>query len=153
MADFQPGQILYLEHQRARLYTEVIQVIVERRVCWVRPIALVMIADERPSENQLSENRLPESKATSFPLDPAQLADPNLVILHDLRQGSDLLCPASLFTAALDTDVLPVLATLDSLKTPESGNPSLPIENSRPHSQLQNFVQEIWQAYPEAFQP
>ncbi|PSB67553.1 hypothetical protein C7B61_05555, partial [filamentous cyanobacterium CCP1] len=83
MADFQPGQILYLEHQRARLYTEVIQVIVERRVCWVRPIALVMIADDRPSENRLLENQLPESRSTSFPLDPAQLADPNLVILHD----------------------------------------------------------------------
>lgn len=40
-ADFQAGQIVFLEYSDNRLYTEVIQVVVERNLCWVRPLLLV----------------------------------------------------------------------------------------------------------------
>jgi len=40
-ANFQAGQIVFLEYKDSRLYTEVIQVVVERDLCWVRPLMLV----------------------------------------------------------------------------------------------------------------
>ena len=38
--EFQPGQIVYLEESDTRLYAEVIQVVLERQLCWVRPLLL-----------------------------------------------------------------------------------------------------------------
>ncbi|MDY6900966.1 MAG: hypothetical protein SWZ49_23220 [Cyanobacteriota bacterium] len=40
-ANFQAGQIVFLEHNYSKLYAEVIQVVVERDLCWVRPLLLV----------------------------------------------------------------------------------------------------------------
>ena len=40
-ANFQVGQIVYLEYGNSRLYTEVIQIVVERDLSWVRPLLLV----------------------------------------------------------------------------------------------------------------
>ncbi|MBF2063379.1 MAG: hypothetical protein IGS39_02935 [Calothrix sp. C42_A2020_038] len=44
--DFQPGQILYLEYEQKRLYTELIQVVRERQLFWVRPLLLADFAQE-----------------------------------------------------------------------------------------------------------
>ena len=41
-ANFQAGQIVFLEYGDSRLYAEVIQVVVERNLCWVRPLLLVI---------------------------------------------------------------------------------------------------------------
>lgn len=40
-SDFQSGQIVSLEHDDRRLYAEVIQIVVSRQLCWVRPLLLV----------------------------------------------------------------------------------------------------------------
>ncbi|WP_416665793.1 hypothetical protein [Egbenema bharatensis] len=151
MADFRSGQILYLEHRNTRLYAEVIQVIEERGMCWVRPIALTAIPGELLGSNP---SPLPSSRPNSGTLPEAiDLPDPADLLefsFYDLRQGADLLCPSSLFTAALDTDVLPILATLNALKAaPDSS--ATTTANPHSHSRLQNFIQELWQAYPEAF--
>ncbi|MBD2503571.1 hypothetical protein [Anabaena azotica] len=45
--DFQPGQIVSLEHGERNLYAEVIQVVVSRQLCWVRPLLLVTHAEEQ----------------------------------------------------------------------------------------------------------
>ncbi|NJL90070.1 MAG: hypothetical protein HC916_09960 [Coleofasciculaceae cyanobacterium SM2_1_6] len=37
---FQPRQILCLEHEQSKLYAEVIQVVPDRPVCWLRPMIL-----------------------------------------------------------------------------------------------------------------
>lgn len=39
--NFQAGQIVFLEYGDSRLYAEVIQVVVERNLCWVRPLLLL----------------------------------------------------------------------------------------------------------------
>ncbi len=52
--DFQPGQILFLEYNadsteiadKSRLYVELIQVVIERQLCWVRPLLLVNFNQE-----------------------------------------------------------------------------------------------------------
>lgn len=44
--DFQPGQIVALEHDNRNLYAEVIQVVVSRQLCWVRPLLLVTFIEK-----------------------------------------------------------------------------------------------------------
>lgn len=84
--DFQPRQIVCLEHAGTRLYAEVIQVVESRQVCWVRPLLLV---------------EFPECNYPSF--------EPPLC---DLRPSADLLWPLTLFRPALDTEVMPFLVEL-----------------------------------------
>jgi hypothetical protein len=53
--DFKPGQIVFLEHGDQRLYGEVIQVVVSRQLCWVRPLMLVAFNQEAPLVTQLTQ--------------------------------------------------------------------------------------------------
>ena len=46
--NFQPLQIVCLEHLATCLYAEVIQVVESRQVCWVRPLLLVQHSTEEP---------------------------------------------------------------------------------------------------------
>jgi hypothetical protein len=118
---FQPRQIVCLEHENTRLYAEVVEVVVARQVCWVRPLILAV---PLPGNEQLSV------------LSPEQLT------LYDLRLGSDLLWPASLFKPALDTEVIPLLVKLDA-KTEN---------NLDAHQHLSRFIGKVWQAYKSVFQ-
>ncbi len=93
--NFKGNQIVCLEHDQSFLYAEVIQVIETRQTCWVRPWLLKILSS---ANNQFSN--LPE-KETIF----------------DLRESSDLVLPISLFRLALDTEVIPLLSELDTLKT------------------------------------
>ncbi|WP_392536119.1 hypothetical protein [Nostoc sp. C117] len=44
----QPGQIVSLEYGDSNLYAEVIQFIVSRHLCWVRPLLMVTLIQESP---------------------------------------------------------------------------------------------------------
>lgn len=109
--NFQPLQILCLEHDRLRLYVEVIQVAEPRRMCWVRPLMLGAADD-------------------------SSYAAP--ILRQDLRHCADLLWPIDAFRAAIDTEVLPLLAQLDETVQPEN------LRMAR--AQLQIFMQRVWQA-------
>lgn len=52
-ANFQAGQIVFLEYGDSRLYAEVIQVVVERHLCWVRPLLLITQECESPQLTDL----------------------------------------------------------------------------------------------------
>ena len=52
--EFQAGQIVYLEEGNTRLYAEVIQVVVSRQLCWVRPLLLEINSGE---ESEISDLR------------------------------------------------------------------------------------------------
>jgi hypothetical protein len=52
---FHPGQILFLECDNYRLYTELIQVVDERQLCWVRPLFLVNFQQEQPGVTDLRD--------------------------------------------------------------------------------------------------
>jgi hypothetical protein len=126
LSQFQDGQIIYLQHEAMRLYAETIQIIKTRKLCWARPLALIQLPDEREGDRHKA------------------------LILHDLRQGSDLLLPISLFQIALDTEAIPVIAQLNAPKNdlpielfPDGRQSSFPI--------LQNFVHQIWQAHSKEF--
>lgn len=90
--DFQPSQIVCLEHEGTRLYAEVIQIVRSRQMCWVRPLMLVV--PQSSSETALEQSTL-----------------------YDLRQGADLLWPSILFRSALDTEAIPLFTHLQASKT------------------------------------
>lgn len=89
--NFQPAQIVFLEHDASRLYAEVVQFVESRQLCWVRPIALVTSSDW-------------------------SWTDYDRLTLQNLQDGSDLMCPAVLFREALDVEVLPLLDRLYQLE-------------------------------------
>jgi hypothetical protein len=123
---FQSCQIVCLEHEATRLYAEVVQVAEPRRVCWVRPLILVLQpADELGWYAGIS----PTTR------------------LYNLRGEADLLLPITLFRAALDEEVIPVLPYLYAEETSEL---TLKLEHVEP-SQLRQLVRMICQAHPEAF--
>jgi hypothetical protein len=47
-SNFQPGQILSLDYGHRNLYAEVIQVVISRDLCWVRPLMLVNFTQDIP---------------------------------------------------------------------------------------------------------
>ncbi|QLE55234.1 hypothetical protein [Nostoc sp. TCL26-01] len=54
--NFQPGQIVSLEHGNINLYAEVIQVVISRHLCWARPLLLVNSNQEPPSVTDLRDS-------------------------------------------------------------------------------------------------
>lgn len=113
--EFQPYQVVYLEHDRTRVYAEVIQVVQTRALCWARPLALVVLAED--------------GQWTNFE-----------GTLYDLREGSDLLYPASLFREALDIEVIPLMAKLHGMQlSPEA------------RRKLHQFIAQLCQANPQVF--
>jgi hypothetical protein len=84
--NFQPRQIVCLEHLATCLYAEVIQVVASRQIGWVRPLLLA-----------------------EFPIDNQRYEEP---LIYDLRSGADLLWSLAVFRPALDTEVMPLLLQL-----------------------------------------
>ena len=88
--NFKPRQIVCLEHKNTRLYSEVIQVVTKRQLCWVRPLMLVVLPNE-----------------TRYLAEQEQL--------FDLRLTADLLWPESWFRPAFDTEVFSLVTPLHTL--------------------------------------
>ncbi|MEG3864041.1 hypothetical protein [Microcoleus sp. herbarium12] len=120
--NFKPGQIVSLECGDACLHSEVIQVVEARQICWVRPLMLVGLVSGKDFPQ-----RWPEENT-----------------LSDLRDGSDLLWPLSLFRAALDTEVISLLTQLQSLDSDKK-------DSTIASRQLRDFVDRVWAAFPSAF--
>lgn len=122
--NFQPSQIVCLEHGDSCLYAEVIQVLEARQMCWVRPLMLKVFASESECEN----NQDVSEKSG----------------LWDLRDGADLVWPICLFREAIDTEFMPLLSELYLLDIEPK---NLQIS----HQQLRDFVMVVWQAFPDVF--
>lgn len=121
-SEFQPSQMLYLDCNNNRLFTELIQTIKSRGLSWVRPLALETLESVENSAND------------GWPLHR----------LVDLRGGSDLLMPTELFHAAIDVELIPILAELNSSRPTEGSD-------RHAHNRLQQFVHQVCQLYPDAF--
>ena len=91
---FKESQIICLEHRGTCLYGEVIQLILERQMCWFRPICMTIkcLDSDRDGENRE---------------------------LIQLQFSSDLLWPINLFRPAFDTEVIALLADLDDNRKPK----------------------------------
>ncbi|MCU0568979.1 MAG: hypothetical protein MUF49_20565 [Oculatellaceae cyanobacterium Prado106] len=147
----QSGQIVYLEQGDTRLYADVIQVVQERQLCWARPLALLMTQPADFPEDSLSSEPETQSgveagRSPTFPHIFRPKEGCENIALYDLRQGSDLLMPLSLFHIALDTEVIPVLAQLGQPKQEAVSSSS---ESQITHRLLQDFIGQVWRSRPD----
>lgn len=120
--NFQPRQIVCLDHENACLYAEVIQMVTKRQACWVRPLMLVV----SPADANLLQ------------------ALPEQLILYNLHQSSDLVWPVILFRPALDTEVIPLLTQLANLETQ-------PEDDTVAQQQFSRFIRQVWEARQRDF--
>ncbi|MBW4472020.1 MAG: hypothetical protein KME45_16670 [Stenomitos rutilans HA7619-LM2] len=128
----QPCQIVCLEHDTSYLYAEVIQVIESRQLCWARPLVLIQQPSDASAYSPVACNS-PLQEQPGF---------------YDLRQDSDLLLPLTLFRAALDTEVFSWMTSLYAADHDAAPNNS----PDRGHQPFRQFIQQVWQAHPNAFQ-
>ncbi len=112
---FKPSQIVCLEHKNYCLYGEVVQVITNRELCWVRPLIL-------------AELSVDSQKFESF------ISDPKIV---DVRLTSDLIFPIKFFRAALDVEVMPILTHLEKMDLTSE-------KIQRAKYELQGFIKGLW---------
>jgi hypothetical protein len=120
---FEPHQIICLDYEDMSLYSEVIQVISQRNLCWSRPLFLAIAHDQ----NSNYDSQIVSEK------------------LLDLRFSPDLILSLSLFRLAFDTEIIPFLPELKLL--------SYPLEISQfAREQLNLFIQQVCHTNREIFQ-
>jgi hypothetical protein len=112
---FCPNQIICIDLDNLRLFTEVIQMIPDRDRLWARPLAL------------------------------AEREDYDLRLLYDLREASQLILPPALFREALDTEVMPLMTELFQLEALTKPEPNTAVLGRQAlqafvHSLLQPIV-------------
>jgi hypothetical protein len=132
-------QILCLDHGSQRLYAELVDIIDERNLAWVKPLWLV--------HGPEVEVDFPQS----FPQAELPWADAiqdnwgeTLGPIDDLRGDSDLLWPVELFRAALDMELLPLLG--GPLEGDRKDGPSPEAQRFR------LFIRQVWEAHRSLFQ-
>lgn len=140
LVEFQSHQIVYLECGEKRLYAEVIQTVIDRGLCWARPVVMM---------SWQSSNGQP------FPFwSSHQAIEITPEMLTDLRQESDLLLPLSWFHIAVDTDVIPVLAQLNEIKPESDAAPGTErSQHSSAQEQLRVFIQMLCVAHQAKANP
>ncbi len=120
---FAPHQIVCLDCDHTHLYGEVIQVIEERQLCWLRPMVIVYngpyLAEHGGCQTVAGETA-------------------NVQNIEPLTDGPDLLWPVSQFRLALDTDVLPLVVSIERAKT-------APLDSrQRAQQLLRQFIEQLW---------
>ncbi len=116
MATYVSGQVVYLTCDQTRLYVEIIQVLEDRQLGWVRPLMLVTPA--RPP--------LVHSTGVLGTGAPA-----------DRPEVPDMLWPLGQFYPALDTDVVSCL-------TPPSAQAATVTAAALTSASLNCFIQRLW---------
>ena len=119
------SQIVCLEYAKQRLYAEIIQIVRDRQSGWLRPLCFCT----------LSSSPTPQDNKNSLALAP----DNKVYRLHDMRQSADLIWPLSQCRAVLDTEAIPILATLPS-------QPDASGDMSTMRAELNAFVRNLWGA-------
>lgn len=125
---FHHHEILCVEHDHTYLYSELVQVVELRQLCWVRPLALL-------------------TKSHPLTYDTLEVAaESNLqgYTVYDLQDAVDLLLPQKLFRATLDSELLPLLTQLGALKQRDDSD-------RLAHQQLQSFIWQVWQTNTQMF--
>jgi hypothetical protein len=123
---FKSGQIVCLESGDYSLYGEVIQVITQRQLCWVRPLTIAIIVSTDDFSTYDSSSKINSDRE-----------------IIDLRSASDLLLPLALFRASYDTEVIYILTEL-AAKQQTTNRQQMSVI-------LNNFVRRIWQDNQDKF--
>jgi hypothetical protein len=111
-------QIVCLECDQTQLYGEVIQVLERRKLCWMRPMVLV------------------DGALTDTSNSPPGTAYEGI---YPITDGPDLLWPLDQFRLALDTDVMPLMVAMQTLKADEIEHHQMGLRR------LRDFIEHLWQ--------
>ncbi len=114
---FQAHQIVYLICDQHRLYTEVIEILSERQLAWVRPLALMTPEDVLPLSASLDWGEIPPRA--------------------DQPTIPDLLWPLNQFYPALDTDFVALWAMMPT--PPHKG------EQVAHSAIISQFTRRLWE--------
>jgi hypothetical protein len=120
MTSLVPGQIIFLECRQIRLYAEIIQILEPRPTGWIRPLALV------------SET---ETVALGADFDATGLTATKPAV-------PDMLWPLEQLKPALDTEVIPLLASLSAKSAVSAA--ALPLNSDHGHLTVSEFLQWLW---------
>jgi hypothetical protein len=113
---FSPQQVVCIVQGDLRLFGEVVQMVPVRSRCWARPLAIAQV--------------MPDSL--------------QLALLYDLRESSHLLLPATVFRAALDTELIPLMTALFHPIHPKTPDPSEERQvESATRQALHEFIQAL----------
>ena len=143
-----PSQILYLEQDNQRLYVELIQILRDRDMGWLRPLCLcspISHQTQNQAQPQPSEPSLPNPEANTTALSTDRHAYKTIHVscdgisfaLHDMRQSSDLLWPLTQCNVVLDLDAIPILSGLGPEPTPLANR-------DRARQALNTFMRKMW---------
>lgn len=128
--DTTPREIVCLEHQGSFLYAEVIQIVVTRQRTWVRPLFLQLTTQSSEGVSHTAQG----------------------LCAYRLHNCADLVWPSQFFRPALDNEVLPFLMQMHMDKPQEQEDPGVVSERDRKaHQALRHLIQQVWQAFPDAF--
>jgi len=116
-------QIVCLECDQTRLYGEVIQVLERRKLCWMRPMVLV------------------DGALMDTFKDPQGMAHDGI---YPITDGPDLLWPLDQFRLAFDTDVVPLMVAIQTLKANQTEC------HQAGNQRLRDFIDHLWQQQAKA---
>ncbi len=177
-SQFQPRQILCLEHEQSRLYAEVIQVVQDRPVCWLRPLILEVlprectqsvVAFETSPQNEVDneegneeghEEGNDDNSQIFFPLGSLTLTSPLENYPQENYRTKYLeQSPPKTYDLRLSSDLLlpPALFrhALDTELIPLLGKVNSTefslAEAQTAHHLLRDFIQQVWQNHREVF--
>lgn len=131
-SQWKESSILCLEDKQTHLYAELIQLLPQKTLAWLRPFAIQLDADNVSEDILGYGDRHPELDAVIF----------------DLRETADLIWPIHLFRSGLDTEVINIIAALPSLPDTQGTQPK---ENNIRRRVLNQFLQRIWEANKQHF--
>ena len=140
-----PSQILYLQQDSQRLYVELIQIIRDRKIGWLRPLCLCTpVIDTVLTEAHVSQQSLAlvSGLSSNAQIDKQVACDGITFNLQDMRQSADLLWPLAQCHIVLDTEAIPILSALEP--TPIDGQE---IRDAR--RSLNHFMSKIWSEVSE----
>jgi len=129
-------QILCLDYEGNYLYGEVIQLIPQRQLCWLRPICLVISTEVDSTMFAVCNGKSLQESINSGSSDES--------VVVDLQSGADLLWPSSLFRPALDTEIINLIPQLKDISHCSSVKKS-------GQKCLQKFMHLVWQAHQDKF--
>ncbi|MDJ0533620.1 MAG: hypothetical protein QNJ70_14225 [Xenococcaceae cyanobacterium MO_207.B15] len=142
---FCSGQIVALDNTNSILYGEVIQIIPQRQMCWIRTIALTYAPDSLRKKLPNSEDIYYDAALSQESASRANYCIDSDMVIVDLHRSIDLLFPINLFRVAFDTEMIPLLSKINP------SHDSCLQDTQAGKQQLNQFLKEIWQTNQDKF--
>ena len=133
-----PSQILYLQQGDQRLYVQLIQILRDRNMGWLRPLCLCNPVAVCPATTSASQAIVPLAKTAQNVHPISYISCDGITFkLQDMRHSADLLWPLSQCQTVLDMEAIPILAGLGPDPIPWE-------ERDNARQSLNLFMKKMW---------